>query len=295
MLMGRIVMLITSSLLALSCQGCVGTVMSGEYAASPVSTRNHDVVVSEGIRLATEGVFDTSLNLNGMPQADATRSNLMLGSSMDLVGPVIATSVSVGSTETPLVPWRQVYSLGGAKDVFLDNDWSGSEALSTIQGSRGAARLVQPVVGKKDFSAAFAFGATNEQTGFGFDLNLVPSVSYREEGEFETRRVGAEIRLGWDFDQRGDLAVADSWYIFAGTDNEALVWEAGEYGLSDVTSAMALRDQVTVGDLQAGVSVQRGNGQLSFSYIRREVHWGDRTGSVTENEDFAGVSFTLKH
>ena len=191
MLMGRIVMLITSSLLALSCQGCVGTVMSGEYAASPVSTRNHDVVVSEGIRLATEGVFDTSLNLNGMPQADATRSNLMLGSSMDLVGPVIATSVSVGSTETPLVPWRQVYSLGGAKDVFLDNDWSGSEALSTIQGSRGAARLVQPVVGKKDFSAAFAFGATNEQTGFGFDLNLVPSVSYREEGEFETRRVGA--------------------------------------------------------------------------------------------------------
>lgn len=295
MLMGRIVMLVTSSLLALSCQGCVGTVMSDSYAALPVSTRNHDVVVSEGIRLATEGVFDSSISLNAMPQADATRANLLLGSSTDVVGPVISTSISVANTQTPIVPWRQVYTLGGAKDIFLEKDWSGSEALSTIQGSRDAARLIQPVVGKKDFSAAFSFAAPNDQTGLGFDLNLVPSVSYREEGKFETRRLGAEIRLGWDFDQRGDLAVADSWYIFAGTDNEALVWEAGEYGLSNVTSAMALRDQVTVGDLQAGVSVQRGNGQLSFSYIRREVHWGDRTGSITENEDFAGVSFTLKH
>ena len=88
--------------------------------------------------------------------------------------------------------------------------------------------------------------------------------------------------------------MADSWYVFAGTDNEALVWEAGEYGLSNVTNAMALRDQVTVGDLQAGVSVQRGSGQLSFSYIRREVEYHERNMGASENEDFAGVSFTIK-
>ncbi|MCI4643306.1 MAG: lipid A deacylase LpxR family protein [Hyphomonadaceae bacterium] len=206
----------------------------------------------------------------------------------------MSTSVTVASSETPTIPWRDVYTLENPKDIFLETDWSGAEALRSIQGSRDAARLIQPSVGKKDFSAAFAFAATGEQTGFGFDLNLVPSVSYQEEGKFETRRVGAEVRLGWDFDQRGSNAVADSWYIFAGTEDEALVWEAGEHGLANVTNAMALRDQVTVGDIQAGVSVQRGGGQLSFSYIRREVHWGDRNGSASENEDFAGISFTLK-
>lgn len=294
MAMGRIGMLVTSSLLALSCQGCVGTAVTDYYASSPISTRNHDVIVSEGIRLATEGAFETQIGLNDVPQANAISSNMLLTSGGEAFGPALSTSVAVASSETPIIPWRQAYTLESPKDIFLDTDWSGSEVLSSIQGSRDAARLLQPVVGKKDFSAAFAFAAPNEQTGLGFDLNLVPSVSYREEGEFQTRRVGAEIRLGWDFDQRGSNAVADSWYVFAGTEDEALVWEAGEHGLSNMTNAMALRDQVTVGDLQAGLSVQRGGGQLSFSYIRREVHWGDRTGSITENENFAGISFTLK-
>jgi len=57
---------------------------------------------------------------------------------------------------------------------------------------------------------------------------------------------------------------------------------------------MALTDQVTVGDLQAGISIQRSGGQLSLSYIRREVKYQDRNGSFSENEDFAGVSFTMR-
>jgi len=61
------------------------------------------------------------------------------------------------------------------------------------------------------------------------------------------------------------------------------------------SNTVALRDQVTVGDLQAGVSVQRGPGQLSLSYIRREVSYHERgMRGASENEDFAGVSFTLK-
>lgn len=293
MLMGRKIMLVTSSLALLACQGCVGTVMTDEYASAPVMARDNDVFVSEGIRLATEGAFAGNVGLTAERPVNAARSNLLLDQSSQ-VGPVASTSVSIVSGESTRAPWRDVYTVSDPKDIFQATNWSGAEALRSLQGTRDAVRLIQPSVGKKDFSAAFAFGATDEQTGLGFDLNLVPSVSYQQEGEFRTRRVGAEIRLGWDFDQRGSQAVADSWYVFAGTEGEALIWEAGEYGLSNVTGAMALRDQVTVGDLQAGVSVQRGAGQLSLSYIRREVHWGDRNGSATENEDFAGISFTLK-
>ena len=57
---------------------------------------------------------------------------------------------------------------------------------------------------------------------------------------------------------------------------------------------MSLTDQVTVGDLQAGVSVQRSGGELSLSYIRREVKYSDRNVSISETEDFAGVSFTMR-
>ena len=64
----------------------------------------------------------------------------------------------------------------------------------------------------------------------------------------------------------------------------------GEPRLDD----MALTDQVTVGDMQAGISIQRGGGELSLSYIRREVKYKDRNGGFSENEDFAGISFTMR-
>jgi hypothetical protein len=43
------------------------------------------------------------------------------------------------------------------------------------------------------------------------------------------------------------------------------------------------------------VSFLAGGGQLSLSYIRREVEYSDRSEMRgQENEDFAGVSFSLR-
>ncbi|MEO1568397.1 MAG: hypothetical protein AAFR94_04155, partial [Pseudomonadota bacterium] len=63
---------------------------------------------------------------------------------------------------------------------------------------------------------------------------------------------------------------------------------------SNITGAMALRDKVTVGDVQAGVALHRGLGELSLSYIHREIEWSDRNGGASTNEDFAGISFTMR-
>ncbi|MEL6955222.1 MAG: hypothetical protein AAFO88_01145 [Pseudomonadota bacterium] len=266
--------------------------MSGQPAADmPLPVAANAAVVSEGIRMATDGAFEGDISA-ASPVRAVSDTYFTIS---EAPGPQLAASVSFVADTTEIAPWASdTFSIKDTKTLLTDIEWSGNEAVQTFQGSMSAARLIRPVVEDKIFAAEFAFGAPREETGLAFDLNLVPSVSYQEEGEFETRRVGAEIRLGRDFDQRGTQAVADSWYVFAGTEGEALVWEAGEYGFSNVAGAMALRDQVTVGDMQAGVSIQRGRGQLSLSYIRREVEWRDRNGGASTNEDFAGVSFTLK-
>ncbi len=146
---------------------------------------------------------------------------------------------------------------------------------------------------QKQISAELALSAPASQTGLGFDVGIAPRVEITRDGRFESRRFGGEVRIGQNFDKRGKEGPESGWYLFAGADGEALVWEPNQTG--NVSSGeMALHDKVTVGDIQAGVSIQRGLGQLSFSYIRREVEYSDTTFGTSENEDFAGVSFTIR-
>ena len=288
--MGRYMLIAASSLGFLACQGCVGTMVQNGPADAPLQTYVA-APVSDGLRLATDGAFVDDITASAPSRTGA--NTFFLGP--ERTGPSVSTTVNVVNASDQMSPWiNRAFAVKDGKTVLTDIEWSANDAVQSFQGSLSAARLLQPVMNDKSFTAEFAFAASRQETGLAFDLNLVPSVSYEEEGKFATRSVGAEIRLGRDFDQRGTSAVADSWYIFAGTEGEALVWEAGEYGLSNMTGAMALRDQVTVGDLQAGVSIRRGQGQLSLSYIRREVEWRDRNGGASTNEDFAGLSFTLK-
>lgn len=170
---------------------------------------------------------------------------------------------------------------------------SNAAGVVNFERERNVARLTNPARQVRDFDAEFEISASDERTGLGFDVAAVPRLSVSEEGAFRQRSVGGEIRIGQNFDQRGQNVDAGSWYLFAGADGEALVYEPG--GDRNFTNRMALRDQVTVGDMQAGVSFQRGGGQLSFSYIHREVEYNERgIRGQQAAEDFAGVSFTVR-
>ena len=290
--LGRMMVLASSSLAFLACQGCVGTSVDPELALYD-ATSAHEVLVSDGIRLATEGVQSVSAVATFSPPPNTAQLlTAIVSSPTGLNGPVAPVVAIPNEALTP--HWAIETQSNSAGPVLSGLNWSSAKGVQKLRANRDASHIVQPVTYDKNFSAAFNLGATREETGLAFDVGLVPSVRYSEEGELRSQSFGAELRFGRDFDQRGTSAVADSWYVFAGTEGEALVWEAGEYGVSNFTGSMALRDQVTVGDLQAGVSLQRGPGQFSLSYIRREVEWGDRNGSFSMNEDFAGVSFTLK-
>lgn len=146
---------------------------------------------------------------------------------------------------------------------------------------------------QKQITAELALSAPASQTGLGFDVGIAPRVAITRDGPFASRRFGGEVRIGQNFDKRGEADPESGWYLFAGADGEALVWEPDQAG-GVSAGDMALRDKVTVGDIQAGVSIQRGLGQISFSYIRREVEYHERNMGASENEDFAGVSFTIK-
>ena len=101
--------------------------------------------------------------------------------------------------------------------------------------------------------------------------------------DLRTQNVGLRVRLD-EMDQR-DNGARNGWYVFLGTDNEALTW-------SGVTmTGVELRDHATVGDVHFGLSFPTVGGQASFGYARRNVSYSSRTLSADVEEDMVGLSY----
>lgn len=148
------------------------------------------------------------------------------------------------------------------------------------------------------WSAEMAFGAYGEQTGLGLDVQVAPRAQFQQNRAGNNiANFGGEVRLGQglaDRDQRHTNTRAPAWYFFVGADNEALVWNVADKQSLD---GLALRDQVTVGDLQAGMAwTTRLGGQMSLGLIERKLTFNDITGDhdVNTRERFVAFSFTLK-
>ena len=288
---GRMFAIAASTFAVLACQGCTTATSGSEFDAG-VSTAAEP---SEGIKLAAPAPLGTpelsTGNSAGLPELNDT----ILPNPTTVFSAALPKSSLMADDEAAI---RLSVMANTAEAALATTEWSKSEAVELIAARQNAEELISPVPkdDDKDFSAEFQLDAPSEVTGLAFDLGVVPRLAYSEQGELKTRSFGGEVRIGQNFDKRGSDDAPNSWYIFAGADGEALTYEPGEAGLSEFDADnMALRDQVTVGDMQAGISVQRGAGQLSLSYIRREVSYHERgLQGVTENEDFAGVSFTLR-
>ena len=147
-------------------------------------------------------------------------------------------------------------------------------------------------------SAEVAFGAYGAQTGLGLDVQVAPRAQIqRDRAGNNVANFGGEVRFGQglsDRDQRHTNAKAPAWYFFIGADNQALVWNLADKQSLD---GLALRDQVTVGDMQAGLAWStRFGGQMSLGLIQRKLKFNDITGDhdVNTREQFVAFSFTLK-
>jgi hypothetical protein len=283
----RMALLISSTIATLACQGCVQAPNAYVQAEAPAAPQSLGMTLAAPSPFGA-GVLSSKTSRYALPMIDGAPTTFsMIESAVATVEnrPLLAqapTSFDVAPT------------FSKQSEVTVEA-WTGNDALLGLSAERARARLVEPTEVEKNIAAEIAFSAPKEITGFGFDLGVAPRLSVREEGEFLTQRFGGEVRIGQNLNVLNAKDQPEGWYVFAGADGEALIWDAGERSsLTPNLGDMALREHVTVGDLQAGVSVQRGGGQLSLSYIRREVKYEDRNGGFKDNEDFAGVSFTLR-
>jgi hypothetical protein len=151
-----------------------------------------------------------------------------------------------------------------------------------------------------------------QQADTGYELRFVtPTMSginvsfaqrgglgFNAQGDLERQSRASELRLGQGLDMQRDRPSSEPrWYVFAASEDEALVWRPGqrnEFGGSG--SSFALQDRVEVGDLQVGVTYERFGVQASLAYVEREI--SVRTvGSqgFKQDEDFAGFTLTMRN
>lgn len=125
------------------------------------------------------------------------------------------------------------------------------------------------------------------------------SVTVNENGEVAQSGRGSELRLGRGIDM--PRRAAPRWdqpaiYLFAAADDEALTWQPGARSAFGGGGAnFALQDRVEIGDLQAGITYEAGGLQASLAYVEREVSVHSGSRSFTQDENFAGLTVTLRH
>lgn len=160
-------------------------------------------------------------------------------------------------------------------------------------------------------SAERSFAATNRQdrrdrdyevelvasAGGGFDVAFAQraGVGFNPQGDIERESRGSELRFGR---VRRDTPNAEpTWYFFAASEDEALTWRPGvRNDFGGQSSSFTVQDRVEIGDIQAGVTYERNGWQASLVYVEREITvrtTGART--VSQDEDFAGFTLTMRH
>lgn len=282
---------LASSLITLACQGCVSSGAADYGYSEPAAEQ------SLGMTLAMPGTFgDGALNT---PDVNALTGNPLMAvtpasSGIRLTAP--ESDLTVFATSPTISPFSLTGSgLTGVPHIDTNFGWSASPALSSVAAQVATARYGQPDPEYNDMSFGLSIAATGVQTGLAFDVGLAPRVAVRDGGDLKGQRLGGEFRLGQGLGLADAGKSPEGWYVFVGADGEALVWDANINRLgSSSFSDMQMTDQLTVGDLQAGVSIQRAGGELSFSYIRREIEFSDRNKSLSDTEDFAGITFTMR-
>jgi hypothetical protein len=135
-------------------------------------------------------------------------------------------------------------------------------------------------------SADVSLTAFAEETGLGFDLSLVQSLEVINAPGERRLGAGAQLRLGRFQPAEGS---PKGWYLFAGADGQQLTMDMNRNALF-APPAMRYAEQATVGDFQAGLSIDRLRGQLGLSYVQRDISF-DR---ANRTEQFAAFTYAVR-
>jgi hypothetical protein len=142
--------------------------------------------------------------------------------------------------------------------------------------------------------------AVTARAAAGFDVSFAQrgGVGFNRAGDVQSRSRASELRLGRGLGMRRDRPTGEPrWYVFAASEDEALTW--GPAGRSQLDGAarnsFSVQDQVEIGDMQAGITYERNGWQASLAYVQREISVTTGSRTYSRDEDFAGVTLTMRH
>jgi hypothetical protein len=134
----------------------------------------------------------------------------------------------------------------------------------------------------------------------GFDVAFAQrgGLGFNEHGDINSHSRSSELRLGRGLRSmpRDTPSATPKWYVFAASEDEALIWRPGsgsEFG--DSEQGFALQDRVEIGDVQAGITYEANGWQTSFAYVRREVSVQAGHQTFSEDSNFVGFTLTMRN
>ncbi|MBC7767870.1 MAG: hypothetical protein H7124_03715 [Phycisphaerales bacterium] len=134
------------------------------------------------------------------------------------------------------------------------------------------------------------------RTSSGLDVSFAQSagLGFNRQGDIERESRGSELRFGRV--RRDETTSEPTWYFFAASEDEALTWRPGTTNdFGGRGASFTVQDRVEIGDMQAGVTYERDGWQASLAYVQREVSVRTGARTVSQDEDFTGVTLTMRH
>lgn len=126
--------------------------------------------------------------------------------------------------------------------------------------------------------------------GNGLDIGIAPRAGMSMGDYGPTYEAGATFRIGQYV--REELEGRPAWWLFAGADREAVLYNPGQR--LDMREAFAHRDYTMIGDAQAGVAARVYGAEISLAYVQRETNYAIPTHSWETKEDFAAFSLSWR-
>lgn len=126
--------------------------------------------------------------------------------------------------------------------------------------------------------------------GNGLDIGIAPRAGVSMGDYGPTYEAGATFRIGQYV--REELEGRPAWWLFAGADREAVLYNPGQR--LDMREAFAHRDYAMVGDAQAGVAARLYGAEISLAYVQRETSYAIPTHTWETKEDYAAFSLSWR-
>jgi hypothetical protein len=156
-------------------------------------------------------------------------------------------------------------------------------AAATQNAPEGPRRLeVEFAAGDGDLDVSFAQRA---------------SIGSGAEGDIDRQGRGSEVRIGRNLveERDGQRREGPSTYVFVASDNEALTWQPGQRNdFGGRGSSLSLQDTVEVGDMSVGVTYENNGVAASLAYVEREESVTVGHQGFSQDENFAGVTVTMR-